>query len=341
MTTTQSDKPAISIIVPVFNVEKYLRQALESIINQSFTDWECIVVNDGSTDSSPAICEEFAAKDPRITVIHQENGGLSAARNTGFKAASAPYIAYLDSDDWVEPEYLATLYNLITTHNADVAQIGFFREYNGFSRKKPLVKQLRVMNQKTALRELVMDKSMPSYMWNKLYSRRIINMEFPVGKTFEDLYTVTKWFQDANTIVASPEVLYHYRIRRGSIINSNFGRNRMDYIEACRFRADTLYHLSPESFNASARHAYMTKAAINGAKSIARLEKDKSLRMNIIKEISGDMQRHTLPSAKDLGFKTWFRAYCLRNHPRFFSWLMRAVFTFDFQTRHRLSHLYD
>lgn len=127
------DQPKISIIVPVYKVEPYLRKCLDSIIAQTYTNLEIILVNDGSPDNCGAICDEYAAKDTRIIVIHKENGGVSSARNMGLDVATGEYIGYVDSDDWIEPDMYEYLLGLAKTHDADVAQCGFWLEEDGQS----------------------------------------------------------------------------------------------------------------------------------------------------------------------------------------------------------------
>lgn len=338
----QADKfPEISLIVPVYNVEKYLDECLSSIAAQTFASFECIMVNDGSTDSSAEICTRFAKSDPRFILVTRTNGGLSAARNTGLENSNGKYIGFVDSDDWLDAEYLATLYSLITQHKADVAQVGYFREYDSFSRTKSLVSELTTYRDNRPLIELLKDKHVPSYAWNKLYRRGIISSEFPIGKAFEDIYTLTEWFENVKTLVADPTPLYHYRMRSGSIINSNFAKNRIDYLTSCVHRADVMMRISPEAFTADRRNAYLLKAAIGGAKSIARLERDRHRRIHAINQISDKIAHLPKPTIKSLGIKKWLRATLLRNHPRVFTWLMRIVYLTDFQSRHRLRHLFN
>ena len=117
----------ISVIIPVYNVEKFLAECVDSVLAQTYTDWEAILVDDGATDASGAMCDAYAAKDPRIRVIHRENGGLSAARNTGLKAARGEYVYFLDSDDYIEPDTLALLLETAEREQADVV---FFAEHN-------------------------------------------------------------------------------------------------------------------------------------------------------------------------------------------------------------------
>ena len=128
-TTTQTDKPTLDIILPVYNTERYLDQCIESIVNQQFNDWHLIVMDDGSTDSSPEICDRWAQRDKRITVVHKQNSGLSDTRNTAIDMSTAEYIGFVDSDDWIEPDMYSFLMDNIQKHDADIAVCNHFFEY--------------------------------------------------------------------------------------------------------------------------------------------------------------------------------------------------------------------
>lgn len=332
-----SDKPIVSILVAVYNVQAYLNQCLDSIESQTFDNWECILVDDGSTDNSGAICDEYARKDQRFRVIHCKNNGVSVARNISIQKARGKYICFCDSDDWMEAKMIETMYRLITEHSADVVQVGFWREFNGYNLEKHIVRNTIVFDRDTALIELVKDKIIPSYMWNKMFCHEIIGPDFPVGKTFEDIYTSIKWFSHINRMVCDPTLLYHYRMRRGSIIHSNPSEYRLHFIEATLYRIDEILKLGLNSFNSVDCDIYTIKAFISGAKVIARREKDKTKREQVIKDISKRLRNVKQHGIKTLGFKIWFRSFTLRNCPYCFSCLMRLVIKAKFRSR----KLYD
>ncbi len=333
------EKPEISIIVPIYNMEKYLRECLDSIQTQTFSDWECILVDDGSKDSSPTICDEFTARDHRFKVIHKKNGGLSSARNAALKVALGQYIGFVDADDWIEPEMFECLYNDIIGYDAELAQIGYRREYKGRHSTKHLTDSHKVIDGQEAMKEIGMDR-LPNYVWNKLHKRSIINCEFPEGRNFEDIYVYSNWLKNVNKMVLNPRVLYHYRMRKGSIIHSDVARNRGDYFLSCIDRMKMI-ESSLGKNDAEKRNCYVNRAAVNASKIIARDEKDIMLRHNEIKRISEQVKAYPLPSPKALGLKKWWRANLLRNNPRFFSWLMRSVHILDFDAKYRNSHLFD
>lgn len=336
-----NQNPEISIIVPVYKVERYLRQCLDSIEAQTFCNWECILVDDGSPDGSGAICDEYAARDSRFRVIHRPNGGLSAARNTGIRASVAPYIGFVDSDDWTDPEMFATLHHLITTFDTDVAQISFINEYRTFSRPKPKTRDTVCYKRKDTVRHLFWGDTIPDYMWMKLFRRKVINSPFPEGKVFEDIHTLNSWIKDIDSIVVSPALMYHYRKRRGSIVNSQFSSNRYDYLAACISRVKAFRVIEPEAFSDSEAAAYLWTAAVNAGKSIARLEPDVQARAASIERISEICRNFPDPPLRRLGLKKYFRSRLLGRHPARFNWLMRFVYSGDLHSHHRLKVYFD
>ena len=328
------DKPKISIIVPIYNMERYLRQSLDSIKAQTFTDWECILVDDGSKDTSPIICDEYAAADSRFKVIHKPNGGVSSARNAGLDAATAEYIGFVDPDDWAEPGLFQYLYNLITEYDADIAQVGFFKEYKGRQSTKHLVPRRMIIDGNEAIREISFDK-LPNYLWNKLHRRSIVTCKFPEGRTFEDIFVYGHWLQNVKKMVLDPAALYHYRMRRGSIVHSDAATNRFDSFHACIDTMEMIKSLLSGEKDIKRKNAYINKAAISAAKKIARSVNDTSLRDETINKIRNEVMAYPLPSPRYMGLKTWWRGKLLRGCPRFFSSLMRGVYVLDFDIKNR------
>lgn len=332
--------PKISIIVPVYNMEMYLRECLESIRAQTFTEWECILVDDGSSDASPSICDDFQARDPRFKVIHKQNGGLSNARNAGLRIAQGEFVGFVDSDDWIEPGMYQLLYNLITEYNAEIAQVGFIKEYRGRHSTKHIVHQTEVISGEDAIRELCFDK-IPNYVWNKLQRRSIITCEFPEGRNFEDIFVYSKWLENVKRMVLDPTPMYHYRMRKGSIINSDAAKNRYDYFLSCIDQMNMIDHLLKEEKDIFRKNAYINKSAVSAAKIIARLERDRTRRNEAILKISNDVKSFPLPSPRYIKLKPWWRAKLLRKHPRLFGILMRGVHTVDFDIKNREKRYYD
>ena len=336
-----SRKPEVSIIVPVYNVEKYLRECLESIESQTFTDWECIVVDDGATDRSGEICDEFASRDARFKVLHVKNGGLASARNNGIRTAQGKFVAFCDSDDWLAPDAIEKMHDLIVSTDADVVQTGLWKEYDGHRREKRLVDKRTVLTREEAIKELAKDKRIPSYMWNKMFRREIVGPDFPEGKTFEDIYVCTKWFPKIKRMVCDPTPLYHYRMRAGSILHAGSSKYRLDFLNIMRFRAEEILKLGLDTFSKKDHDLLVAKASVSAAKTIARQEKDKEKREEIIRSISESVKELPCPDIKSVGLNQWYRFKLLVSSPKKFIRLMRVMGKSDVHSRYRTRSLFQ
>ena len=213
----------ISIIVPVFQVEKYLEKCVRSIINQTYQNLEIILVDDGSTDSCGKMCDNFAMEDSRIRVIHKANGGLSDARNAGMEIAKGQYIGFVDSDDYIEPMMYEQMMKVIMSENVDIVSCFAVEE----EEDKPVKMEyrggnIRVFSSLGAIEDLF-EKNLyfRHAVWNKLYNRALFDgIRFPVGKLFEDAAIMYRVFEKADAIAYIDLMLYHYVQRKGSISNN-------------------------------------------------------------------------------------------------------------------------
>ena len=222
----------ISVIVPVYNVEKYLEKCVKSIIGQTYKNLEIILVDDGSTDSSGKMCDEISKTDDRIKVIHKKNGGLSDARNAALKIAKGDYFGFVDSDDYIANDMFETLCNLLEKNNSDISIVSYYEIYNdkliGVRDSKDLIN----FNKLDAMKELLMDSRIQSYAWNKLFKRDLFNgLEFPTGKNFEDIATTLLLFEKANKVTLLEEPKYYYLRRDDSIVGVRNYKTYMDYLE--------------------------------------------------------------------------------------------------------------
>ena len=223
----------ISIIVPVYKVEDYIHRCIDSLLTQTYMNTQIIRVDDGSPDMCGPICDEYAAADTRIQVIHKENGGLSDARNAGLLAAKGEYIAFVDSDDWVAPEYLERMYQALCEQDADICECSVQRTSGEVLAVKTADKSERVFGTEAALAELIQDGVFRQHVWNKLYKRSCLaNITFPVGKTNEDEFWTYRVFGNAKKIARIDDVLYFYFQRSGSIMGSQYSLRRLDALEA-------------------------------------------------------------------------------------------------------------
>ena len=236
----------ISIIVPVYNVEPYLRKCLDSIINQTYRDLEILIIDDGSTDGSGEICNEYAASDHRLQVIHQNNKGLSEARNSGIDIATGDYILFVDGDDWIESNTVECLYQACLDHNAEVSCCGHYKEFAD----RTTVHSLVTSKKEYEGEEIVvpaMKGSFAHYAWEKLWERSLFEeCRFPSGMQFEDVATTWKLFLRCNKVVCIPDVLFHYTYRKDSIGNTKTMKNLADRWAAFKERYDMMSDKSDE-----------------------------------------------------------------------------------------------
>ncbi len=232
--------PKISVIVPVYKVEPYLRRCIDSILGQTFRDFELILVDDGSPDGCPAICDEYAEKDSRIRVIHKENGGLSSARNAGldwmFENSDSAYLTFIDSDDYVEPEYLEELYKALIDNDADVSLCGYYRVGDGQERIYENFSGCDAFDGIEACK--MVNKAQEGHTLfvvacAKLYKRDMFeDIRYPVGKIHEDEFITYRILYKAHCVVELGRCLYAYTVNREGIMCSGFSLKRYDVVEA-------------------------------------------------------------------------------------------------------------
>ena len=230
----------ISVIVPIYKVEPYLDRCVGSIMAQTYEDLEIILVDDGSPDNCPAMCDAWAAKDSRIRVIHKENGGLSDARNAGLAVATGEYISFIDSDDYIAPEFVAELYEAMTQTGADVAECATaYVDEDGNILRNRNAAPIAEMDKLEALRRLVLEDGVYQTVWNKLY-RREICIPFETGKLNEDEFFTWKVFEKINKLAVVEASLYNYLQRGSSIIGTGYHIRRLDGLVARFLRMSAL-----------------------------------------------------------------------------------------------------
>lgn len=226
--------PKISVIVPVYKVEPYLRRCVDSILAQTFTDFELILVDDGSPDGCPAICDEYAKMDNRVRVIHKVNGGLSDARNAGLDAAVGEFISFVDSDDFVSNEYLQKMFDIAERTNSDLVACGVINVWSDREEKWPELKNNLILSKSELIKNYSPKNKhllMPTAC-EKLYRRKIFDsLRFTVGIIFEDFDIQLKIIEQSETIVIINEHLYYYvRERDESILNSSYSKRMWEMI---------------------------------------------------------------------------------------------------------------
>lgn len=226
----------ISVLVPVYNVEKYLRRCIDSILSQTYTDYEIVLVDDGSTDRSGALCDAYAKEHGCIRVIHQENAGLAQVRNVSVAAARGDYITFVDSDDAIEPTYLETLLRDLQETGADIS-ICSWSEVSDDGKRTELSwdhkdKGFQVWTKEQAVKTLLYQKGIDNNMWGKLYSSSVLkDVVFPAGKVYEDIAVAYQIFLKGARVCYRPEPLYLYTCNTSGISQSVFTPKRMDLID--------------------------------------------------------------------------------------------------------------
>lgn len=220
----------ISVIIPVFRVEKYLERCIDSVVSQTYKNLEIILVDDGSPDMCGEICDAYAKKDNRIKVIHQENKGLCGARNAGLRVAKGDFIGFVDSDDYVSEDMYEYLASKLTSYSADIVSCRYFRvgrEYDGYCEKGEYDVTL---TGREAVRELIENFVLRSLFWNKLFRREILEgFSFPEGRTFEGTLTMHKLFLKCRKVIMLSEPKYYYLDNSESIVNTKNVKNGLDY----------------------------------------------------------------------------------------------------------------
>lgn len=225
--------PKISIIVPVYNVEEYIHRCIDSILAQTFKEFELILVDDGSPDQSGKICDEYARNDNRIRVIHKKNGGLSDARNAGIAVAQGDYFGFVDSDDYIESDMYEELLEACIVHNSKIAMCGRYNVYENEIQPFFSFEGFKVWNSREAIEKLLTWDNIDSSACDKLFSRNLFEeLRFPVGKYNEDIYIMTQIIHQAGKIVHIGDAKYYYFHRLDSITTENFSEKKLDLLEA-------------------------------------------------------------------------------------------------------------
>ena len=217
----------VSIIIPFYNSKNYLGSCIESAVSQSYEDIEIILVNDGSADGSGDICRSFAAKDQRIKIIEQQNAGVSAARNAGIDASSGELLSFIDSDDYVEADYIEYLTGLMEKHGSDIACCG--HEETEDTKCEPR----EISGSEECLKEYLTTNEIYASVWGKIYRKELFDgIRFPVGKRFEDNYVLFRLIDRCDLITVGYQKKYHYVSHPESFVNKPFTESQMDIVDA-------------------------------------------------------------------------------------------------------------
>ena len=239
--------PKLSIIVPIYNVEKYLSRCIESILNQTFREFELILINDGSTDNFKEICEKYKKIDSRIIVVNKKNGGVSSARNFGIDISRGEYIGFVDPDDFIDSNMYEILFNIINLYQSDIVICDYYKvsEYNikkyeeiQLNNKGIIVENI---NNIDAIERILTVGEKFIFAWNKIYKRRLFeNLRYNEGMIYEDEFLAHRILYRCNKVSIINSSLYYYVQRKGSIVNSRFSSKKFDKVYAIKDRVDFL-----------------------------------------------------------------------------------------------------
>lgn len=217
----------ISIIVPVYNVEKYLASCIDSLISQSYQALEIILVDDGSLDTSPIICDNYAKKDSRIRVIHKKNGGAASAKNEALKVATGKYLTFVDSDDYIEPDAMAYMQGLMEDHHAQVIQCCIRNVYTDRTSDHIVMPEFKSFETVDYLRRYTMDWTCGLHCAKLFYRELFDGVFFEVGNKIDDEFFTYRGVMNASRVIFDPKIVYHYRQRRSSVMLSPVSSQRI------------------------------------------------------------------------------------------------------------------
>ncbi len=242
---------SLSVVIPVYNVENYLREFFDSVVNQTYNNLQIILVDDGSTDRSGQICDEYAQKDSRITVVHQENQGAGAAKNSGLKLVKGEYLSIIDSDDYIDLSMYETMISCMEKTGVDVVQCRFRNVFKDVSVEIDynFSKNNRIIKTDRFLFELLYDWKYAIFC-NKVFKTSLLNhIEFPVGRKIDDEFFTYKLIGNAKTVLNINDCFYNYRMRKSSVMNSNKDVLIMDRIECFLERIKYIQNKFPKLYN--------------------------------------------------------------------------------------------
>ena len=280
------EKTLISVIVPVYNISGCVERCIKSLLTQTYENLEIVLVDDGSSDESGSICDEYAKKDSRIKVIHKENGGLSDARNEGIRKATGNYISLVDGDDFVDRNYIEELYGVLMKYDARMAITAHRVIYPKTSMNKSTGEKY-VGSPKEILRRMLYDDGLDLSAWGKLYDADLFRgIKYPKGRLFEDSATTYKLVDACDKIAVYSVPTYNYVMRTSSIVNESFSRNKMDLITSTEEMINYIRKKYPElSVGCDRRMMYAYLSTLSQlAKSKVKDKESERKMMDYVKE---------------------------------------------------------
>lgn len=313
-------------------MEKYLAQCLDSIEAQTYRNWEALLIDDGSTDSTSEICRSYLNRDARFKYFYTPNKGVYPARNIGLNEAKGDFVSFIDPDDWVEPDFLKVLYDTLINNKAEVSQCNYSADYKYHKNVSRLANGKILLTRNEVLKGLMSNSVVPCYLWNKLYKKEIITEVFPDGRSFQDSYTVPEWLKNITQMAQSPKVLYHYRMRKNSVSNKMKGDNLREMIKGCTHVPRRVFQLIPEEFSKQEMDNRLFRIYVNVAKKMARKIVDKKERIENIEIISKTIGTLNGIDCSRIKKRTGKRGMLLKENPEKFIKKMRLTGRINFSS---------
>lgn len=281
------NEPLISIVIPVYNVENYIFKCLKSITNQTYKNIEVIMINDGSTDNSRKICDVFVKDDSRFKIFDKINGGLSDARNFGVEKSKGKYITFVDSDDYVDDDYVEYLYRIIKRNGVRMSICQHRTLFNNGKVEGHSYHGVEKISSENALRRLLYSNEIDTSAWAKLYEAKMFDdIAFPFGKLFEDIATTYKFIMKSSYIAVGNQEKYNYVYRSKSIVNGKFNLKKLDLIEMTNGMGKDVVKKYPSLKKGTIRRNVY--AEISTLNQFDNVQKYKGVKKNIIKQIRRD-----------------------------------------------------
>lgn len=235
----------VSVIIPIHNSEKYIGKCVDSIINQTYTNWELLLIDDASTDKSGEICKRYAEKDQRIKYYLKDHGGSADTRNKGLDLANGDYLYFADSDDYCERDLLETIIKCIEQTHADMVVFGYYRHKNGL--KSQYVYEGGEITSEKVLESLLVDSNIGNYIWNKVFAKELFNdIRFPKGEIFEDASIMYKLILKCECIVSIDKIMYHYQMRADSLSSVPKTKHLLFYWKVLEERKTVIDQIYPQ-----------------------------------------------------------------------------------------------
>ncbi len=336
-----TEQPLISIIMPVYNGRKYLAQCLDSIVGQSYRRWQLIIVDDGSTDGSATLMDDYARRDERITVVHQPNSGPAAARNNGLARAEGQYVTFVDCDDWIAADMYETMVNAMDADaGVDVVIAGYTLEYASHSKPVPVREGSAAVAEATEVVKQVLRGHIGSYLWTMLLRREVVREPLPDMAVYEDHATLFKWLLHARRVALLPGAPYHYRQLGGSAVRSADYRKGCLFFEAVRERYHYIDAHRPLPGFADENRLLYIRGLVKLTKDLARSPHIDDATRQLICDVRQELTTLLPVSRRQVGLKYYCRLQLLLRSPRWYVRLMRLTSVFALSNRRHDADLY-